>query len=99
MVAGDNARRRLGVTNTSTKPGGIRWDSSSMTPENQDAAAIKSLGACGVLDRIKAGNDSWITNSCVGGTWASFPVNSYGQPQKSAATLAAKWQEFQAKYK
>lgn len=68
-----------------------------MTPQNQDEAAIKLLKACGVVDDIVAGKPNWITNSCVGGTWASFPINSYGQPQRSASALIGKWQQFQGK--
>lgn len=65
-----------------------------MTPENQDKFAIKLLRSCGVVDDILEGNSAWIVNECVGKTWASFPSNSYGQPQKSQKSLIKTWQKF-----
>lgn len=65
-----------------------------VTPENQDKFAIKLLRQCGVVDDILAGNPKWIIDPCVGRTWASFPVNPYGQPQKSGSVLTAQWKAF-----
>lgn len=65
-----------------------------LTPKNQDDFALELLRACGVVDDILAGNPKWIRSGCVGGNWASFPKNGYGQPQHSAAVLTGQWQQF-----
>ncbi|MCL1475586.1 glycoside hydrolase family 104 protein [Argonema antarcticum] len=66
----------------------------AVTPDNQDRFAVKLLRACGVVDDILAGDSSWISTGCVGLPWASFPVNPYGQPQKSSGVLTARWKAF-----
>lgn len=59
---------------------------SSFSSQAQDLAAVELIRSRGALDDVLAGRFDEAAYK-VGGEWASFPNNSYGQPQKSLELL------------
>jgi muramidase (phage lysozyme) len=66
-------------------------------PENQDRGAIELVRECGALSLIKCGRVEDAIERCAH-IWASFPGNSYGQPQRKMKELVATFHAAQAKY-
>lgn len=67
------------------------------SPESQDKMAIEYIRRNNALNDVEAGK--FDTAVCkVGRVWASFPCNSYGQPQRPLAKLRSVYQKNLAKY-
>ena len=61
----------------------------TLLPKEQDLACIKLFARRGLLDKILAGDPSWINERQAGLEWASFPDSPYKQPHRTYKELSA----------